>query len=140
MQDSTDKDRYYFQIIFKSDGLYYNWVFGKPLFKKYQMVFDQDKKTYGFYLQLNNNINNKETIIENNKTTTSTKISWILVVVLFLVSLGLLYALHKLLPKLPRKLKANELEENFSYEVNNKSKYNEIKESDDGKKELYESV
>ena len=140
VQDSTDKDRYYFQIIFKSDGLYYNWVFGKPLFKKYQMVFDQDKKTYGFYLQLNNNINNKETIIENNKTNASTKISWILVVVLFLVSLGLLYALHKLLPKLPRKLKANELEENFSYEANNKSKYNEINESDDGKKELYESV
>jgi hypothetical protein len=54
--------------------------------------------------------------------------------------LGLLYALHKLLPKLPRKLKANELEENFSYEANNKSKYNEINESDDGKKELYESV
>ena len=140
IKDNNDNDKYYFQIIFNTDGLFHNWVFGKPLFKKYQMVFDQDKKTYGFYLQLNNNINNKETIIENNKTTTSTKISWILVVVLFLVSLGLLYALHKLLPKLPRKLKANELEENFSYEANNKSKYNEIKESDDGKKELYESV
>ena len=37
-----------------TDGLYSNWIFGKPLFKKYQMVFDQDRKTYGFYLQASN--------------------------------------------------------------------------------------
>ena len=138
IKDNNDNDKYYFQIIFNTDGLFHNWVFGKPLFKKYQMVFDQDKKTYGFYLENNFNIINT---LPNNIANTSTKISWILVVFLLIVSLGLLYALHKLLPKIPRKLKANELEENFSYEAsNNKSKYREISDSNNDKNQLYASV
>ena len=138
IKDNNDNDKYYFQIIFNTDGLFHNWVFGKPLFKKYQMVFDQDKKTYGFYLENNFNIINT---LPNNIANTSTKISWILVVFLLIVSLGLLYALHKLLPKIPRKLKANELEENFSYEASNtKSKYSEISDSNNDKNQLYASV
>ena len=138
IKDNNDNDKYYFQIIFNTDGLFHNWVFGKPLFKKYQMVFDQDKKTYGFYLENNFNIINT---LPNNIANTSTKISWILVVFLLIVSLGLLYVLHKLLPKIPRKLKANELEENFSYEAsNNKSKYSEISDSNNDKNQLYTSV
>ena len=138
IKDNNDNDKYYFQIIFNTDGLFHNWVFGKPLFKKYQMVFDQDKKTYGFYLENNFNIINT---LPNNIANTSTKISWILVVFLLIVSLGLLYALHKLLPKIPRKLKANELEENFSYEASNtKSKYSEISDSNNNKNQLYSSV
>ena len=138
IKDNNDNDKYYFQIIFNTDGLFHNWVFGKPLFKKYQMVFDQDKKTYGFYLENNFNIINT---LPNNIANTSTKISWILVVFLLIVSLGLLYALHKLLPKIPRKLKANELEENFSYEASNtKSKYSEISDSNNDKNQLYTSV
>ena len=137
IKDNNDNDKYNFQIIFK-DGLFHNWVFGKPLFKKYQMVFDQDKKTYGFYLDNNNIINS----IPNSNGNTSSKISWMLVIFLFIVSLGLLYALHKLLPKIPRKLKANELEENFSYEStsNIKSKYSEISDSNNDKNQLYSSV
>ena len=138
IKDNNDNDKYYFQIIFNTDGLFHNWVFGKPLFKKYQMVFDQDKKTYGFYLENSFNIINT---LPNNIANTSTKISWILVVFLLIVSLGLLYALHKLLPKIPRKLKANELEENFSYEASNtKSKYSEISDSNNDKNQLYASV
>ena len=138
IKDNNDNDKYYFQIIFNTDGLFHNWIFGKPLFKKYQMVFDQDKKTYGFYLENNFNIINT---LPNNIANTSTKISWILVVFLLIVSLGLLYALHKLLPKIPRKLKANELEENFSYEASNtKSKYSEISDSNNDKNQLYASV
>ena len=138
IKDNNDNDKYYFQVIFNTDGLFHNWVFGKPLFKKYQMVFDQDKKTYGFYLENNFNIINT---LPNNIANTSTKISWILVVFLLIVSLGLLYALHKLLPKIPRKLKANELEENFSYEASNtKSKYSEISDSNNDKNQLYASV
>ena len=136
IKDKEDNDLYYFQIVFDSEGLYSNWIFGKPLFKKYQMVFDQDKKTYGFYLQLNNKgLNNNS---EDN-TETSLKISWSIVIILVLVSLGLLYALHKLVSKLPRKLKANELEENFSYDSSN-SKYNQIDSPNDGKNKLYETV
>ena len=130
-------DLYYFQIVFDSNGLYNDWILGKPLFKKYQMVFDQDRKTYGFYVQPFNKLN-KNNNIENNKNETSLKISWGIVFFLIIISLGLLYAIHKLIARLPRKLKANELEENFSYESNN-SKYSEITNSDDKNKELYEN-
>ena len=131
-------DLYYFQIVFDSNGLYNDWILGKPLFKKYQMVFDQDRKTYGFYVQPFNKLN-KNNNIENNNKETSLKISWGIVFFLIIISLGLLYAIHKLIARLPRKLKANELEENFSYDSNN-SKYSEITSSDDKKKELYENA
>ena len=131
-------DLYYFQIVFDSNGLYNDWILGKPLFKKYQMVFNQDRKTYGFYVQPFNKLN-KNNNIENNNKETSLKISWGIVFFLIIISLGLLYAIHKLIARLPRKLKANELEENFSYDSNN-SKYSEITSSDDKKKELYENA
>ena len=138
IKDKTDNDIYYFQIVFDNKGLYSNWIFGKPLFKKYQMVFDQDKKTYGFYLQPNNkgisNINN----INEKTDNASSKISWVIVVILLLVSLVLIYLLRRYVSKLPRKLKANELEENFSYDSNN-SKYNQIDVSNDGNNQLYKS-
>ena len=123
--------------MFNNDGLYNNWIFGKPLFKKYQMVFDQDRKTYGFYLQLNKEFNKNNGIAEVKNDETSLKVSWSLVCILIIISFGLLYALHKLISRLPRKLKANELEENFSYDSNN-SKYNEIKSPTDGKNQLYD--
>ena len=129
-------DFYYFQIVFNSNGLYHDWILGKPLFKKYQMVFDQDRKTYGFYVDNKFNENNN---IEKNNNETSLKISWGIVCILIIISLGMLYAIHKLILRLPRKLKANELEENFSYELSN-SKYNEIKNPDNKKNELYENA
>ena len=128
-------DIYYFQIIFPSKGLYSNWVFGKPLFKKYQMVFDQDKKTYGFYLKLNDKNEGN-----NNKLQTSLKISWSLIVLLFFVSIILGYILCKLIRKLPRRLKANELEDSFSYVSS--SKYNQIQgknETNNSMNKLYEN-
>ena len=133
VKDNTNDNIYYFQIVFNGNGLYSNMIFGKPLFKKYQMVFDQDRKTYGFYVQ-SNSINNMENNADNSN---SSKISWGLVFVLIIISLVLLFIIHKLINKLPRRLKANELEENFSYESN--SKYNEIN-TKDSKNKLYEIV
>ena len=77
-----DNNFYYFQIIFPS-SFTNNWIFGKPLFKKYQMVFDQDRKTYGFYLKLNQN--------KNENLNNSLKISWTLVGILVIISLILVF-------------------------------------------------
>ena len=127
---------YYFQIVFPSKGLYSNWVFGKPLFKKYQMVFDQDRKTYGFYLKMNNKDNNGQ------KLDSTLKISWTLIIILILVSIILGYLLCKLIRKLPRRLKANELEDDFSYVSSTSSKYNQIQSNNEinGKNKLYENL
>ena len=133
-----NNDIYFFQIIFPSSGKTSNWVFGKPLFKKYQMVFDQDRKTYGFYI----NINNKR----NDTLNTSLKISWTLVVILIIILLIVTYIVFKLISKLPRRLKANELEDSFTYDSAT-SKYNKIKDKNlgniselDGKNKLYENL
>jgi len=127
-----DNNFYYFQIIFPS-SFKNNFVFGKPLFKKYQMVFDQDRKTYGFYLKLNQK--------KNENLNNSLKISWTLVVILVIISLILVYFLKRLLSKLPRRLKANELEDNFTYE-SPVSKYNSIEDKKielEQKNKLYEN-
>ena len=136
--ENKDNDIYYFQIVFPSDGSYSNWIFGKPLFKKYQMVFDQDRKTYGFYVKLNE----KKSDNSNN----SLKISWTLVIILIIVSLVLGYILCKLINKLPRRLKANELEDSFTYDPAS-SKYSQIKENKIGnipenneRNKLYENL
>ena len=136
--ENKDNDIYYFQIVFPSDGSFSNWIFGKPLFKKYQMVFDQDRKTYGFYVKLNE----KKSDNSNN----SLKISWTLVVILIIVSLVLGYILCKLINKLPRRLKANELEDSFTYDPAS-SKYSQIKENKIGnipenneRNKLYENL
>ena len=136
--ENKDNDIYYFQIVFPSDGSFSNWIFGKPLFKKYQMVFDQDRKTYGFYVKLNE----KKSDNSNN----SLKISWTLVVILIIVSLVLGYILCKLINKLPRRLKANELEDSFTYDPSS-SKYSQIKENKIGniagnneRNKLYENL
>ena len=135
--NNKNSDIYYFQIVFPSDGSYNNWIFGKPLFKKYQMVFDQDRKTYGFYVKLNEKKN-------DNNIDKSLKVSWALVVIFIIVSLVLLYFLCKLIAKLPRRLKANELEDSFTYD--SASKYSYIKNNEidilekNGKNKLYENL
>ena len=43
------KDKYYFLVSFNKFGNNMKWVLGKPLFVKYQFVFDQKNKIIGFY-------------------------------------------------------------------------------------------
>jgi len=49
-----DNNRVLFNIEFLKD--YNKWVFGKPFFKKYQLIFDEDSKSLKFYID-NESIN-----------------------------------------------------------------------------------
>ena len=64
---------YFFQIVFQKD--YNKWLFGRPLFKKYPMVFDQNKKIFGFYTKIGEFINE-----ESHENTFS--YAWIFVIIL----------------------------------------------------------
>ena len=105
---SSGGDRYYFLIIFKGMN---GWVFGKPLFKKYPTIFDQDKKLFGFYIQTGEYKVKEET--KNSDFNYSLFI--IIILAILVVVLGAL--LYKFAWKiLPRKKKANELlDDNFEY-------------------------
>lgn len=46
-------NKYVFLVVFAGQTFslyFFDWIFGAPFFKKYQMVFDQDKKMIGVYV------------------------------------------------------------------------------------------
>ena len=89
------------------------WILGKPLFKKHQMIFDQEKKVVGFYKEMG-----EYDILENvSKGNFGRSLPWILVgiLVLCLAILGTIF--YKKLPFIKRKKIANELEDDFVYEL-----------------------
>ena len=92
--------KYYFLIVFKN--FKYKWIFGEPFFKKYQVTFDKNKKIFGFYTKKQYHFN-----------FTSTLIIIILIILLFITILLLIYFIRISLKK--RKIRANELEEQFEY-------------------------
>ena len=101
---------YYFQIVYTnySNG----WILGRPLFKKYPTIFDQEKKIFGFYLQTGE----YEEDYPKNSKKINIPWAWILVIILSLCVIVLGIILYKVLPMIKRKKKANELDEDFVYE------------------------
>ena len=91
------KDKLIFIICF-TDSLKKEWSFGNIFLQKYTIVFEQDRKLIGFYKQ-------KEF---------SFSYSWIIVISLGIVIISLIYYIYILLKK-KRKIRANELIENFEY-------------------------
>ena len=112
----NDKDEYnYFLIIFSNDledsdeNQYRYWILGEPFFKKYQFIFNKDSKTMGIYTSINN---------KDNRNTWWSKYKWyfILIVLLVILLCGLSVLLFLFLRKpKKRKIKANELDDEFDY-------------------------
>ena len=102
----------------------YKWILGKPLFKKYTTVFNQDKKAIGFYTESKehnetNNDNDKKDENKNNKL----KI-WLYLIIIFaciflVCSIVLTVFLCKKYPFGKRKIKANELDDDYDYSTKN---------------------
>ena len=94
-------NKYYFLIVFKSNRNI--WSFGNIFFKKYQITFDKEKKIFGLYKKYHN---------------TSFNFSpWLYICILgffLIISLLLIIYLIRLLMK-KRKIRANELEDQFEY-------------------------
>ena len=85
------------------------WYIGKPFFLKYKLFMDKDKKTIGLY----KNYIKKEVIVVEIEAH-SNKILYILIIIfLVCVLIGVLYFFLKI--RASRKLRANELEDRFSY-------------------------
>ena len=118
IKSKGNNNLYYFQIIFTE---YTNrWILGRPLFKKYPTIFDQDKKMFGFYLKTGEyDVLNKD----NNNENEEKNIPWSLIIIIFLsicvIVLGIiLYKVITIMYK--RKKKANELDDDFIYETEEK--------------------
>lgn len=112
---------YYFLVVFLNEydewdysSIY--WTFGEPLFKKYQFVFNQNSKRIGLYTSIGDNNNNNNINVNNETWWSRNKWYLVLIILLFIffVSLAIMLFLYfKNKPK--RKIKANELDEDFEY-------------------------
>ena len=110
--------KYIFLMINKN--YFTGWIFGSVFLRKFQLVFDQDAKTIGYYKKVDNPYDDVDSLKGlNGAKTLKTVFIFILIIILsfLLVILGMIVQ-RKFFNK-NRKLRANELEENFSYESKN---------------------
>ena len=96
------------------------WIFGENFLKKYQLVFDLDRKIMGLYKENNNDNNNnsssKNDINENKKNYLNgyNIIYIVLIIILSLIVIALVvYIIYYI--KKPRKYRTFELDDNFDY-------------------------
>ncbi len=129
----------FFLVVFKkSDTENKIWKFGEPFFSHYQLTFNQDKKTVGFYDYRLEKIKNEDyiKIIEQKKQENNQKneniykiLKIILIVVGFIAFVALAYFLGKKLNE-SRKKRANELsDDDFDYSINKKGDDDAINDS-----------
>ena len=120
-------DRVYFQIIFEKNNNNKIWKLGEPFTSLFKFVFNQEQKTIGFYNPLLKKIPNSEfdfdiieknnTYINNNGGNNSTMNSILNFIRNFISILVCLFIIFYIFRKLciKRKIRANELIENFDY-------------------------
>ena len=126
-----NRDKYVFLMI--NDRFLHGWIFGSIFLKKYQLTFNQDSKTIGYYKSMNNYVEAFENEYSNNNTKKIEIIKYIGLGLLLIISSFLLLTfgmfIQKNFCKLNKKINANELEESFSYQdkKNNENLFEEKK-------------
>ena len=120
-------NKYFFNVYFfdknqKSSNQLLNsyWYLGYTFLKKYKIIFNQEKNTIGF--------------MHENPLNKKYNFSWFykfLCFILFVIIVILSYYLYKFYIQKPRRIKANELNENYNYEPKLDSINEEYKKIDD---------
>ncbi len=106
----VEKNGFKYFMIVKLNSFDKNWFFGKPFFKKYQLVFEHESKYIGLYKEIIQRTDKK-----SNKTG-KTFVYILIICLLLLIIVGLAILLIKCYLALPRKKRANELsDENYDY-------------------------
>ena len=99
-------NRLFFGVIFDEYQMY-GWKLGRLFFEKYPLIFSVDNKAIGYYKQINIDKKNKNLYVI---------IILVILVILLLIILFIGFRKYNLLKNLiPRKLKANELNDEYSY-------------------------
>ena len=114
----------YFSIIFDEYQMH-GWKLGNIFFKKYPLTFSLDNKAIGYYNQNLKNIKNNS----NNKTVFILIILLIILIIIIFIGIRKYNILKKLIP---RKLMANELLDQFSYDSHENNNIN----NDDNKNDI----
>ena len=118
----------YFLIMFEKDNKY-NWTLGIPFLKKYRLSFNYETKKIGYYKD-KENINQINENEDNKKISLGSifiKIIIIVILICIIFILGMLF--QKKIIKIPRKIKANELDDNYEYDSYKNMQNNDINNS-----------
>ena len=122
----TKKDLFFYNEYNKSDtniyfliyfgGVYTNkWILGRPFLEKYRMSFNMDKSEI-IYHKKRFSDEEEDNAINNDSYQEDHKIlKIILIIILALIIFILGFLCHKFITKMPRKQKANELDDDFDY-------------------------
>ena len=100
----------YFLILFNEDT--YIWKFGIHFLSKFTLVFNTDNKTIGYYYSPGNE---EEESVDANKDGNKNYILYILFIISFIVIIILLGIIFYLISLINRKLRPNELEDEYDY-------------------------
>ena len=125
IKSSFDDNKYLFQMSFVDNS--YGWIFGKPLFKKYTTVIDQDRKLFGFYTEsgeYNESNKPKDDEPESNNFKIWFYIIIIIACIFFIVAVILTIFFCKKFHFNKRKIKANELDDDYDYSSNKDKEQN----------------
>ena len=107
--DNNDNNLYFLMV---SGNDYTEWLLGIPFLKKYVFSYDYDSKTVGYYADFGKEKNNDEN--DNNFLKSITfKVIIIILLVIVVFILGMFFQKNY---KKKRKIKANELDDDFDYE------------------------
>ena len=116
--DKSDTNIYfrvYFHIIITT-----TWELGRTFLKKYRFSFDYGENLIYYHKsKIIDNIN-KNTAIDEKNNSQIFKIFLVVLFCLIIFVLGILF--HKSIIKIPRKIKANELEDEYHYQNEEKDK------------------
>ena len=127
------KYKYFFNIVFNK-FVYTNWIFGKPVLKKYPLLINYEAETVSFYNESFITDNNRTNDDINNKNKISAYvfiISGVIIIIMAAILGSVLYFIIIYKNKFKKK-RANELlDDNFDYTPskdsnNNDEKFNNI--------------
>ena len=107
-----ESNKYIFLIIGRN--YFINWIFGSVFLRKFQLVFDNEAKTIGIYKRVDNPYDD-----DKDEPDTKKIMMIVLIVVLNVITALLLIFFWMIIQKKffnkNRKVRANELDENFNY-------------------------
>jgi hypothetical protein len=126
LYNKSDNLIYFLVFFYNHNGQYdeiHKFKLGMPFFKKYKLSFNSDARIIKYY-EKNKNKEEKKTTNNENEEKDYFIIKIIIIIILLIVFFGLGFLFHRIITKTPRKKKANEMDDDYEYNLVDKNKDN----------------
>jgi len=124
-----ESNKYIFLIIFPTNYVETAWGLGIPFLRKYQFIFDEDKRLISYYNSPDSDISENKNKNDKLNLYILIGIMSLLICLLFVLAFFLIY---KLINLKKRRKRANELDDGFDYDNKYNSINNEFNDNNEG--------